>query len=373
MREILLTPGPITTSDETKAAMLRDWGSREDAFIKLTARIRKELLTLVKATDSHTCLPVQGSGTFAVEATLQTLLSPTNSKLLILINGAYGIRMAQMCKIMGRAFEIYETAEDTPPETDYVAAMLRQDPLITHVAAVHCETTSGILNPIEAISEVVFDSGRSLIVDAMSSFGSINIDLSQLKADALIASANKCLESVPGVSFALINKKAIEAAEGNASSHSLDLFDQFKFMEQSGQWRFTPPTHVLAALDQALRELHNEGGVTARGKRYAKNCKFLVGGLERLGFQMYLPKELRAPIIITVRMPADDRFEFKELYDALNDQGVVLYPGAISKEKSFRIGCIGHIFLEDMDRAVTAIEKFLKTIGVSREGLKPAV
>jgi len=352
--------------------MQRDWGSRDQAFTDMTARIRRRLVALANGNSDHACVPVQGSGTFAVEATLGTLLSRRTSKLLILINGAYGRRIARICEKLGQPFALYETAENTPPDAAHLATLLRQDGYITHVAAVHCETTSGILNPLREIADIVADANRSLIVDAMSTFGAIPIDLATLRADAVIASANKCLEGVPGVGFALLEKNALARAEGNSVSLSLDLHDQYTYMEKTGQWRFTPPTHVLAALDQALTELAAEGGVKARGERYANNCRVLVDGLTGLGFETFIPAALQAPIIVTVRMPADSRFNFQNLYASLNKLGIVLYPGAVSQEKSFRIGCIGQVFENDMTRTLSVIGDILKDMGIPREGLRPA-
>jgi 2-aminoethylphosphonate-pyruvate transaminase len=369
---ILLTPGPLTTSARVKQAMRRDWGSRDGAFIAMTARIRRRLVALANGETGHVCVPVQGSGTFAVEATLGTLLSRRDSKLLVLVNGAYGRRMARICEKSGQPFETFETAEDTPPDAERVAALLRGDSALTHVAVVHCETTSGILNPLEEIAGAAADAGRSLIVDAMSTFGAIPLDLATLRADAVVASANKCLEGVPGVGFALLEKNALNRSEGNSQSLSLDLHDQYSYMEKTGQWRFTPPTHVLAALDEALDALDAEGGVAARGARYAANCRVLVDGLTELGFATFLPAPLQAPVIVTVRMPADPEFDFGKLYDALNDQGIVLYPGAVTEERSFRIGCIGQVFEPDMNRALAAIGDWLKATGIAREGLRPA-
>ena len=371
-RQILLTPGPLTTSESVKQAMQRDWGSRDSAFIDITARIRQRLVALASGGSNHVCVPVQGSGTFAVEATLGTLLSRQTSKLLILINGAYGRRMARICEKLGQPFDIYETAENMPPDAAHLATLLQQDSAISHVAVVHCETTSGILNPLLEIAKVVADANRRLIVDAMSTFGAIPIDLREIKADAVIASANKCIEGVPGAGFALIEKGALAQSEGNSASLSLDLHDQFTYMEQTGQWRFTPPTHVLAALDQALTELEKEGGVTARGQRYANNCRILVDGLTGLGFETFLPAALQAPIIVTIRMPADSRFDFQQLYASLNERGIVLYPGAVSQEKSFRIGCIGQVFENDITRTLAAIETAITDMDVPREGLRPA-
>ena len=265
----LLTPGPLTTSRTVKEAMLHDWGSRDRRFIEINAEIRRRLVELAGAAATHATVPVQGSGTFAVEAMIGTLV-PRTGKLLILVNGAYGKRMARICDCYGRAHATYETAEDTPPDPAELRRRLSSDPAITHVAAVQCETTSGILNPIREIAAVVKEAGRSLMIDAMSAFGALPIDAASVPFDALAASSNKCLEGVPGMGFVLIRRSVLEQAGGNAPSLSLDLHDQWKAMEGNGQWRFTPPTHVIAAFHQALAEHAEEGGVAGRSMRFAR-------------------------------------------------------------------------------------------------------
>jgi len=370
-RQILLTPGPLTTSASVKETMLRDWGSRDSAFIAITAGIRSHLLELANASDTHSCALVQGSGTFAVEATLTTLLHRKNHHALLLINGAYGRRIQKICDIAGITHSVYETAEDTPPDTSLLRDKLQYDSDITHVVAVHCETTSGILNPLAEIAEVVADENRKLIVDAMSSFGALTIDLTKISAEAIIASANKCLEGVPGMGFALLEKAALSNTKSNASTLSLDLQDQVKYMDRTGQWRFTPPTHVVAALGKALDEHAAEGGVSGRGKRYAENCQHLVDGLRNIGFELFLDEKLQAPIIVTVRMPADPAFDFDRLYSLMNDEGIVLYPGAVTQEKSFRIGCIGQVFSADIQRTLEAIRRALSEMSISKLDLTP--
>jgi 2-aminoethylphosphonate-pyruvate transaminase len=361
---LLLTPGPLTTAIATRRAMLADWGSRDEAFIALTARVRSRLTQIIGGEDSHVCVPLQGSGTFAIEATLGTLV-PRDGKALVLINGAYGRRMAKILERMGRRHETLETAEDTPPDAEAVAARLAGDSAITHVAAVHCETTSGILNPIAAIAAAVARQGRRLIVDSMSAFGGIPLDVRHVPCEAVVASSNKCLEGVPGLAFAIIRRDALAASVGNAHSISLDLHDQWRAMEGNGQWRFTPPTQVLAALDQALVLLEAEGGVPARHARYAANCKLLVDGLRRLGFVTLLPDALQAPIIVTVRMPADPAFSFDAFYDGLRERGFVIYPGKLTEAPSFRIGCIGAVGPKDMEKAIAAIADVTAGLGVA--------
>jgi len=372
-RQILLTPGPLTTSTTTREAMLRDWGSRDGEFIAMTARVRERLAALAGAANSHVCIPLQGSGTFAIEATLGTLVpAAASGKLLVLINGAYGRRMARICDILARAYVTFETPEDVPPTAAEIADVLAADGAITHVAAVHCETTSGILNPIEDIAAVVADAGRALIVDAMSSFGALPLDAGTIPLTALAASANKCLEGAPGMAFAIIEKEALAAAAGNAPSLSLDLHDQWRVMEDTGQWRFPPPVQVIAALDQALAEHQAEGGIEARAARYGRNRRVLVDGLRDIGFETFLPDALQAPIIVTVRMPGDPEFSFDRFYDLLHGQGIVIYPGSVTIEPTFRIGCIGRIDEDDMRRALAAIRDALDEMGIAKDGLAPA-
>jgi 2-aminoethylphosphonate-pyruvate transaminase len=360
---LLLTPGPLTTSSTTKAAMQRDWGSRDTEFIALNARILERLVALAGAQESHVCVPVQGSGTFAVEATVGSLL-PRDGKMLVMVNGAYGHRIAKICRIMGRACEIIESPEDVPNDPLALDAALASDPSISHVSVIHCETTTGILNPVAAMAEVVERHGRSLLIDAMSAFGAIPLDAREVRFDALMASSNKCIEGVPGMGYAIIRREVIAAAAGNAHALSLDLHDQWKAMEGNGQWRFTPPTHVLAAFDQALTEHADEGGVAGRGARYEANRRVLVDGMRELGFETLLPDELQAPIIVTFHTPADPKFEFNRFYDLLRVSGYAIYPGKLTVADSFRIGCIGHIDQDDIKSALAAVSQALDEMGV---------
>lgn len=359
----LLTPGPLTTADATKRAMLHDWGSRDRAFIEMNARVRRRLLAVAHAGDSHVCVPLQGSGTFIVEATLGTLV-PKDGKALVLINGAYGRRIAKILKVMGRAHEVMEWPEDAPVDPKAVDDRLADRPDITDVAVVHCETTSGILNPLKEIAAVVDRHGPRLIVDSMSAFGALPVDARQVPFDAVMASSNKCLEGVPGMGFALIRQSTLEASADNAHSLSLDLYDQWQAMEGNGQWRFTPPTHVLAAFDAALGAFEAEGGQPGRHARYAENCQTLVDGMAALGFETLLPAKLQAPIIVTFHMPADPAFVFEGFYDRLKDRGYVIYPGKLTEAPSFRIGCIGALDKRVIEGALDAVRQVLAEMGV---------
>ena len=361
--QFLLTPGPLTTSLGVKRAMLRDWGSRDPAFIALNADIQSRLVTIAGGGDDFVCVPVQGSGTFAIEATLGTLV-PRDGKLLVLVNGAYGERMMKIMQYLGRPAAALTYSEDEPPDLDEIRSTLAGDPTITHVAAVHCETTSGILNPLSDIAALVAEHGRSLIVDAMSSFGALPLDVKALPCAAVVASSNKCLEGVPGMGYAIIRKSVLATCQRNAHSLALDLYHQHQAMEGNRQWRFTPPTHVMAAFHQALVEHEHEGSVAGRHVRYVENCSILMNRMKALGFKPLLADSDQAPIIVTFHMPRDPRFDFNSFYDLLAARGYVIYPGKLTKTPSFRIGCIGQIMQEDMENAVAAVSDVLQEMQV---------
>ena len=363
----LLTPGPLTTSRSVKEAMLHDWGSRDKNFIAINRRVRERLVVLAGGEGSHVCVPLQGSGTFVVEATVGTLV-PRDAKALIVVNGAYGRRIAKICDYYQRRYTIVETPENVPSDAAAVDAALANDAALSHVFVVHCETTSGILNPVADIAEVTARHGRKLIIDAMSAFGAIALDARKIPFDAVVASSNKCIEGVPGVGFAIIRENSLKDCQGNAPSLTLDLYDQWQAMEKNAQWRFTPPTHVIVAFDQALREHEEEGGVAGRGARYARNCKILVDGMRELGFETLLPDHLQAPIIVTFHMPADPSFVFETFYDYLGERGFVIYPGKLTVANSFRVGCIGRLGDEEMHMALNAVRETLVQMGVTRCG-----
>ncbi len=360
---LLLTPGPLTTSKTTKAAMVHDWGSRDATFLAANASMLKRIAALAGRADSHVTVPVQGSGTFAVEAMITSMV-PRGGKLLLAINGAYGVRAAKMAHIAGRAAATVEFPEDRPVDPAAVDAALAADASITHVFVVHCETTSGVLNPVEAVSKVVAARGRKLLVDAMSAFGAIEVGKGTVY-DALAASSNKCIEGVPGLGFVVCDKAAIVAAKGNATTLTLDLHDQWANFEKTGQWRFTPPVHAIMAFSQALDEHAAEGGVAGRGGRYARNCKVLVEGMRKMGFVTLLPDALQAPIIVTIHMPSDPKFVFQSFYDRLKELGYVIYPGKLTVADSFRIGCIGRLDESHMKGALAAIAAVMAEMGVA--------
>jgi 2-aminoethylphosphonate-pyruvate transaminase len=362
---ILLTPGPLTTSVATKSAMLTDWGSWDSAFNALTASVCRDLVAIVNGQEDHVCVPLQGSGTFAVEAALGTLV-PRAGKVLVPENGAYCKRIVRILDYLGRKSVVLPHAEEEPASAARIDAALAADPSITHVAQVHCETGTGILNPLDEIAAVAAKHGRALIVDAMSSYGAIPIDARTLRFDALIAASGKCLEGVPGMGFVIARRSALERSAGNSSSLAMDLLDQWQYLQKTGQWRFTPPTHVLAALRAAIDQYQAEGGLAARLARYSENCRALVLGMRGLGLKTFLPDALQAPIIVTFHAPPDPAYVFAEFYRRVRDRGFILYPGKLTTVETFRVGCIGSIGAQAIKQAVAAVAAVLAEMGVNR-------
>ncbi len=360
---ILLTPGPLTTTQRTKLAMLKDWGSWDADFNAMTARLRERLLAIVHGQDSHVLVPLQGSGTFSVEAAVATVV-PRTGHVLVPDNGAYCKRAAKLSQMMGRRATLLPVAEDAPISAAQVEAALANDASITHVILIHCETGTGVENPLAAIAGVCERHGKGLIVDAMSSFAALPIDARQIRFDALIAASGKCLEGVPGMGFVFLRKAILEGCAGNSQSLAMDLHDQHSYMGKTGQWRFTPPTHVVAALSEAVAQFEEEGGQPARLARYTQNYRTLVDGMAELGFKPFLTPEVQAPIIVTFHAPAHPAYDFKRFYEAAKLRGFILYPGKLTQVETFRVGCIGAIGRNEMQQAVNAVADALKQMGI---------
>ncbi len=360
----LLTPGPLTTAAEVKHAMLRDWGSWDGDFRAMTRDIRRRLREIAGAGEAFDCVPMQGSGTFVVEAMLGTFI-PREAKTLVLANGAYGLRIAESLRYMGRAHTLIDKGDYLPPRGPEVAAALDADPAISHVVVVHCETSSGILNPVAEISDVVYGRGRKLLVDSMSAFGALPAGVGDFRYEAIVSSANKCIEGVPGFGFVIARKSELEAAAGRSHSLSLDVHAQWANMEKTGQWRFTPPTHVVAAFLKAL-DLHDaEGGAPGRLARYERNRDVMVAGMRALGFETLLADRWLSPIIVTFFCPADPKFAFGDFYERMKAKGFIIYPGKLTVVESFRIGCIGRMDAAVMTRVVAAAGDSLAEMGVA--------
>ena len=365
--KILLTPGPLTTTLRTKLAMLRDWGSWDADFNAITASVRKSLLAIIHGAETHVVVPLQGSGTFSVEAAVATLV-PHDAHVLVLDNGAYCKRAAKLTSLMGRRCSLlpFDEAQQVSPEA--LEDRLHADASISHVVLIHCETGTGVLNPLQAVADVCQRHNKGLIVDAMSSFGAIEIDARTTRFDALIAASGKCLEGVPGMGFVFIRKEILDACAGRSQSLAMDLHDQYVYMEKTTQWRFTPPTHVVVALHEAIAQFEAEGGQPARLERYSRNYEALVMGLAALGLRPFLDRAIQSPIIVTFHAPADPRYLFKTFYEATRAHGFILYPGKLTAVETFRVGCIGAIGPNEMRQAVQAIERALDEMGAKPQG-----
>lgn len=363
---ILLTPGPLTTTLRTKLAMLKDWGSWDAEFNAVTAGVRARLLDIVHGHETHVVVPLQGSGTFSVEAAVATVV-PRDGHVLVLDNGAYCKRAAKLTQMMGRRASVVAFAEDEAVSPAVLDARLTEDGSITHVVLIHCETGTGVLNPLEAVAAVCERHGKGLIIDAMSSFGAIPIDARTTRFDALVAASGKCLEGVPGMGFVFLRKAILDGCAGHSQSLAMDLHDQHIYMEKTGQWRFTPPTHVLVALSEAIAQFVEEGGQPARLARYSDNCKTLVAGLSALGLKPFLKPELQAPIIVTFHAPAHPAYDFKRFYAAAKVRGFLLYPGKLTQVETFRVGCIGAVGQTEMQQAVNAVAEVLQEMGIMRD------
>lgn len=357
----LLTPGPLTTTSSVKEEMLLDRCTWDNDYKNTTQKIRAKLLELAGVDHKeYTTVLMQGSGTFAVEAVMNSTIS-NQDKVLIITNGAYGERIVKIAKYIGLAFSEYSVPYNEYPNEEEIRNILEEDSDITHMVMVHCETTTGILNPIEGISELSMEFGKTLIVDAMSSFGGIEINVGELGIDYLISSANKCIQGVPGFAFVIARLEKLLACEGNSRSLSLDIYDQWKEMNKDGKWRFTSPTHVVAAFSKALDELDEEGGIPARFSRYQNNNQILRERLKKIGFHAYITEEKQSPIITTFLFP-NESFQFEDFYYYVKMRGFVLYPGKLTEINTFRIGNIGDIYEEDIQTLCNVIENYMGVI-----------
>lgn len=356
----LLTPGPLTTTDTVKREMLFDHCTWDDDYKKITQKIQSELLNLAHANkEKYACVLMQGSGTFGVESVLSSVIKDSD-KLLIVANGAYGKRMADIAEHNKINYIMYLEDYNKIPDSNKVAEILDENPDVTHVSMVHSETTSGILNDIKAVAKVVKEKGRIFITDAMSSFGGVDIPVEEWGIDFIISSANKCIQGVPGFSFIIGRRDLIENSKGTARSLSLDLYDQYKTMEIDGKWRFTSPTHTVIAFAKAIDEMKEEGGIPARNKRYTENNRLLISKMAEMGFKTYIDQNVQGPIITTFLFPENANYTFADMYSYIKDRGYAIYPGKVTDANTFRIGNIGEIYTEDIEKLCQIINEFLK-------------
>lgn len=363
--KLLFTPGPLSTSHTVKAAMLRDLGSRDAEFVEAVRGVRAAALRHAGVDAGEwSMVPMQGSGTFGVEAVVSSVVpQPGKGGLLLVTNGAYGDRIADMARVHGMHHRVLSFSDREQPDLAQVDAALADDPLLSHVAVVHSETTSGIFNDVAACGEVVRRHGRQFIVDAMSSFFAYPLDLEAAGVDYLVTSSNKCIQGVPGFAIVIARNSSLASSEGCARTLSLDVHAQLRGLDGNGQFRFTPPTHAVLAAAQAFAELEEEGGVGARHARYVENQRVLSAGMRELGFEQYVPEHLQGPIILTYLYPADPKWSFEQFYSRLSERGMVIYPGKVTQEEAFRVGNIGHLFPEDMEELLGHVREVVAEMG----------
>lgn len=363
----LFTPGPLSTSLTVKKAMLRDLGSRDDEFIGIINYVQKKILDIagLGSNSNYASVLMQGSGTFGVESVMQTVCKPNSTKFLIIENGAYGQRIGKMCKLLGVECQVESFPEDRSVDLNRIELLLKEGNY-TNIAMVHSETTSGVLNEIEQVGKLVKKHlpESTFVVDCVSSFGAVPIDLQKSNIDFLITSSNKCIQAVPGFAIVICNKDKLLSCKGNSKSLALDLVDQYEQMEKTSQFRFTPPTHTILAFQEALHELEREGGSTARYNRYSNNHKILRDALAELGFKDLVPLKEQSKIINTFHYPNDKNFDFEEFYKRLSDKGKIIYPGKITKAPCFRIGNIGDLHAQDMHDLIDSIKEVLTDMNV---------
>eukprot|EP01016_Furgasonia_blochmanni_P033566 TRINITY_DN3517_c0_g1_i3.p1 TRINITY_DN3517_c0_g1~~TRINITY_DN3517_c0_g1_i3.p1 ORF type:complete len:441 (+),score=112.42 TRINITY_DN3517_c0_g1_i3:107-1429(+) len=360
----LFTPGPLLCTESVKLSMNYDYGSRDPRFIKIVRDIRDTLLTLSHVTpQEYQTVLMQGSGTFGVEATIGTAIPKTQHKLLVVANGAYGERIARMATILGINHSVLRYTDNQVVNVNDVVQKIKAEKDVTHLAMIHSETTSGLLNPITDVGRAIKDVNPKIdyIVDAMSSYGAYDINVKDSKIDYIVASSNKCLQGVPGFAFVVANKEKLSKTQGNARSLALDLYDQWKGLESNGQFRFTPPTHALKAFHTALNEYIQKGGVKAQNQRYTENQRYLSESMEKMGFRLYIDKKIQGNIITTFMEPVHPNFKFEEFYNFLAERNLIIYPGKLTQAASFRIGSIGELYLEDMKSVVNAVQDYLKS------------
>lgn len=366
--KLLFTPGPLTTSYNVKQSMLSDYGSRDNKFIDIISNIRSRLLDIANVSpDDYTVIPIQGSGTYGVESVLCSSVDRQEG-VLIIVNGAYGERMINICRHHNIQYFVHRVQDNETYDFAAIEKLLNNDAQdVSHIAIIHNETTSGLINDLESIGELATKYKKSYIVDAMSSFGAYDIDFADCGIDYLISSSNKCIESVPGFSYVIARKSKLHnECIDNSSSLSLNLYAQYDGFNKNGQFRFTPPTHTLLAFNTALNELQQEGGIHERAKRYQQNQTIIHNKMNELGFKRYIDDDLQGYIISSYYYSSDKNWSFTAFYNKLNDRGFVIYPGKVSQADCFRIGHIGRIFKEDSERLAQAIDDVCKEMKTAK-------
>ncbi len=358
-RKILLNPGPATTSDTVKyAQVVSDICPREQEFGEVLTSLRRDLLQVINASEKlYTTVLFGGSGTAVMEAIISSVMFP-GSKLLILVNGAYGQRMCEIADTYNLSYEALKMEWGEPLDFEEAARII-EDKSIDHVAMVHHETTTGILNPLKKFMKFKNKYGCTLILDAISSYAGVQIDLNETPIEYLMSTSNKCLQGMPGVAFAVCNKESLGALESvKPRSYYLDLYKQYRNLEDKNQTRFTPPVQTIYAMRAALAELMTEG-LNKRISRYENNWLTLKKGLERIGFKFLLDPIDESKILLTIIEPNNENFNFETLHDELYSKGFTIYPGKINKDKTFRLSILGELKQQDIKLFLTTLNEIL--------------
>jgi len=364
---LLLTPGPVSVSRTVKEVMLRDRPAGDVEFTGDIAHARSYLVEVINGKGAYTAVPVPGSATYANEAMIATLV-PSGGKVLIHSNGVYGDRLVEICAHRHVPHVVLRTQPFTPATAAQFEAAIEADPAITHVLVVHCETSTGVLNPLEPVAAVCRKHSKALLVDAVASYGAVPIDARALGVQAITLSSNKCMQGVPGVGWAVVQNHALESAKGNADILTLDLWDQNQHMERTGLFRFTPPTQVVSAFAQACREHAEEGGTEGRLERYRRNWQRLVSGMRQMGFETVVPDNFASPIVATFREPEHPAFSFQKLFEGMKKRGFIIFPGRLALAGTFRIACMGTVTEDDIAEAMDAVAETMAEMGVTSLG-----
>ncbi|MFA5142287.1 MAG: 2-aminoethylphosphonate--pyruvate transaminase [Candidatus Woesearchaeota archaeon] len=363
-RNILLNPGPATTSDSVKMAqVVPDICPREKEFGELISFVRSHLLKVVNANPEHySCVLFGGSGTLGVEAVISSVV-PLSGKLLIINNGSYGQRQKEIAEVYSIPFYDWKIDSRELPNLDELAKLIDSEKF-THLSFVHHETTTGLLNPFEQIVSLAKSRGLDVIADTVSSYAGVPIDLSAVPADFIVSTSNKCIQGMAGITFVIGRKDKIEQSKFIKRALYVNLYEQYLYMDKQNQFRFTPPVQTLYALKQAIIEFFKEGGIENRYARYSKNWEVLIKGLEKLNLQWLLPKWFQSKILVSVDYPNSPYFDFNKLHDRLYEKGFTIYPGKIGEYNTFRISTLGDISSKDISNFLSELEKVLSEMNV---------
>jgi 2-aminoethylphosphonate-pyruvate transaminase len=357
-RKILLNPGPATTTDSVKNAMIvEDICPREKDFGRLLDTIKEDLVKVVHGENDYIAALFTASGTGGLEAAITSAV-PKGKKILVVDNGAYGARMVNIANTFGIGVIPYKIAYGDYPDVNEIEKLLKANSDVTHLAVVHHETTTGMLNPVQEICDLSHKYQVEVIVDCMSSYAGIPIDVREWKAGFIISSSNKCIQGMPGMVFVIFKKQLLDVLKNQKRSFYFDVYSQYVGFEKTGQMQFTPPVQVAYALRQAIDEYFAEGEMN-RWKRYEENWETLCAGLKKLKFEFLLPDKYQSKILLAIKEPSDPRYDFDTMHDYLFERGYTIYPGKGAKEATFRLSVLGDLYKEDIENFLIELRNYL--------------